>query len=182
MLTTFLLSLTLTAAPQGGRGGAQEPSRPQAGPTRDPATEKKGTASIKGKITSSDGGRPLRRAQITLTAPELTERRSTSTNPQGAYEFAELPAGRYTISVSRNGHFTLQYRSAPPWRAAKTAPDRRRAGAREARFCPSPRRCHQRPALGRNRRCVRRRRRLCHADAVLSGTPEAGAGQLGGFP
>lgn len=108
MLTIFLLSLTLTAAPQGGGGAAPELSRPQAGPTRDPAT-KKGTASIKGRVTSSDTGRPLRRAQIRLSAPELTDARTTSTNLQGAYEFADLPAGRYTISVSRSGHLSLQY-------------------------------------------------------------------------
>jgi hypothetical protein len=82
---------------------------PQRMQPRDPATEKKGTASVKGRITAADSGRPLRRVQVRLTAPELTEPRSTSTNLQGAYEFAELPAGRYTVSVSRNGYLSLQY-------------------------------------------------------------------------
>jgi hypothetical protein len=107
MLTIFLLSLTLTAQQTPPAGTSPPGQRPQ---PRDAATtEKKATASIKGRVTVSDSGRPLRRVQIRLTAPELTEPRSTSTNPQGVYEFAELPAGRYTISVSRNGYLTLQY-------------------------------------------------------------------------
>jgi carboxypeptidase family protein len=111
VLTILLLSLTLTAEPQSGGGGASQPpgSPAQRQPPRDPATEKKGTASIKGRITGADTGRPLRRVQVRLSAPELTEARSTSTNLQGTYEFADLPAGRYTISVSRNGYLSLQY-------------------------------------------------------------------------
>jgi hypothetical protein len=85
------------------------PPSAQRGEPRDPATDKKGTASIKGRITGADSGRPLRRVQIRLSAPELTEPRSTSTDLQGAYEFVDLPAGRYTVSVSRNGYLSLQY-------------------------------------------------------------------------
>jgi hypothetical protein len=104
MLAIVLLSLILTAAPQ---SGGSTLAQPQAGPVRDPV--QKGTASIKGRVTAADTGRPLRRVQIRLSAPELTEARSSSTNLQGAYEFADLPAGRYTISVSRNGYLSLQY-------------------------------------------------------------------------
>jgi len=89
--------------------GAQAPPRPaQGAPPRDTA-DKKATAVIKGTVTSAEGGRPLRRAQIRVTAPELSQPRTTSTNPQGNYEFKDLPAGRYTITVSRNGHLQLQY-------------------------------------------------------------------------
>jgi hypothetical protein len=107
MLTIFLLSLTLTAQQTPPAGTSPPGQRPQ--PRDAETTEKKATASIKGRVTVSDSGRPLRRVQIRLTAPELTEPRTTSTNPQGVYEFAELPAGRYTISVSRSGYLTLQY-------------------------------------------------------------------------
>ncbi len=107
MLVALIAAVSLFAV-------AQQPPPPTSPPAqriqpRDPATEKKGTASIKGRITGADSGRPLRRVQVRLTAPELTEARSTSTNLQGAYEFADLPAGRYTISVSRNGYLSLQY-------------------------------------------------------------------------
>jgi len=108
MLVALIAVLSLLAAPQQApAGGMSLP--PQRQQPRDPATEKKGTASVKGRITAADTGRPLRRVQVRVSAPELTEARSTSTNLQGAYEFADLPAGRYTISVSRNGYLSLQY-------------------------------------------------------------------------
>ncbi len=101
-----VLSL-IAAAQQAPPAGMTSP--PQRMQPRDPATEKKGTATIKGRVTSGDSGRPLRRVQVRLTAPELTEPRTTSTNLQGAYEFADLPEGRYTLSVSRSGYLSLQY-------------------------------------------------------------------------
>jgi len=108
MLVSLIAVLSLLAAPQQApAGGMSLP--PQRQQPRDPATEKKGTASVKGRITAADTGRPLRRVQVRVSAPELTEARSTSTNLQGAYEFADLPAGRYTNSVSRNGYLSLQY-------------------------------------------------------------------------
>jgi carboxypeptidase family protein len=108
MFVALIAILSLFAVGQQAPPAGMAPPAQRSQP-RDPATEKKGTASVKGRVTSSDSGRPLRRVQIRLSAPELTEPRSTSTNLQGAYEFADLPAGRYTISVSRNGYLSLQY-------------------------------------------------------------------------
>jgi hypothetical protein len=109
MFVVLIAVLSLFAVGQQAPPAGVSPPGQRPQPRDAATTEKKGTASIKGRVTSSDSGRPLRRVQIRLSAPELTEPRSTSTNPQGAYEFAELPAGRYTISVSRNGYLTLQY-------------------------------------------------------------------------
>lgn len=79
-------------------------------PPRDVAAgEKKGTASIKGKVVTADGGRPLRRVQVAASSPELTEPRSVSTNTQGVFEIKELPAGRYNVSASRAGFLRIQY-------------------------------------------------------------------------
>ena len=108
MFVELIAALSLVAAAQQAPPAGMT-SPPQRMQPRDPATEKKGTATIKGRVTSGDSGRPLRRVQVRLTAPELTEPRTTSTNLQGAYEFAELPAGRYTLSVSRSGYLSLQY-------------------------------------------------------------------------
>jgi len=108
MFVELIVAVSLfTTAQQAPPAGMTPPA--QRMPPRDPPAEKKGTASIKGRITSGDTGRPLRRVQVRLNAQELTEPRSTSTNLQGAYEFADLPAGRYTLSVSRNGYLSLQY-------------------------------------------------------------------------
>ena len=63
-------------------------------PPRDSRPDKKGTAIIRGRVTSADSGRPLRRVQIRVSAAELTESRTVSTNSQGRYELRDLPAGR----------------------------------------------------------------------------------------
>ena len=77
-------------------------------PPRDVITQK-GTATVKGKIVAGDTGRVLRRVQVSLSSPDLTESRSMSTTAQGVFEFKELPAGRYTLSASRAGFLTVQY-------------------------------------------------------------------------
>ena len=71
--------------------------------------QEKPTAVIRGRVVAADTGRPLRRAQVSVTAPELRERRSTGTNLRGEFELAGLPAGRYTITVSRSGYLSSQY-------------------------------------------------------------------------
>src|SRR5437868_5863251 len=74
---------------------------PPAGPPRDPRKQPAvvGTAVIRGRVFAADTNRPLRRARIQVSAPELgAENRTTSTDAEGKYEIKELPAGRYTLS------------------------------------------------------------------------------------
>ncbi len=100
MTLRVLVVTTLVAAPaivQGQATGAAQ-DKVQAG-----------SAVIRGRIVAADTGRPLRRAQVTLTAPEMTERRTANTNADGRYELKDLPAGRYTVAVSRNGYLPLRY-------------------------------------------------------------------------
>ena len=91
-------------------------------PPRDPrqAPAATGTASIKGRILAADTGRPLRRARVVATAPELGgENRQTSTNADGRYELKDLPAGRYTIAVNRSGYLQLRYGQRRPLEQGK---------------------------------------------------------------
>ena len=78
-------------------------------PARDavgaPAT---GTARIRGRVTSAENRSPLRRAQVSITSPEVSVRRMTTTDAEGRYEFAELPAGRFVITATKGGYVTLQ--------------------------------------------------------------------------
>jgi hypothetical protein len=67
-----------------------------------------GTGRIRGRVTSAENRAPLRRAQVSITSPEISVRRLTTTDAEGRYEFAELPAGRFVISASKGGYVTLQ--------------------------------------------------------------------------
>src|SRR5205085_12418502 len=90
-------------------------------PARDPTSPAKtGTATIRGRILATDTGRPLRRAQLRLTAPELgRDARTTSTDADGRYELTDLPAGRYTVTVTRSGFLSLRYGQRRPLEQGK---------------------------------------------------------------
>ena len=88
--------------------GAQRPATP---PPRDAARDQKGTAVIRGRIVAADSGRPLRRARITVSSPDLgnAATKSTSTDIAGRYEIRELAAARYRVAVTRAGYLPLDY-------------------------------------------------------------------------
>ena len=79
----------------------------------------KGTGLIKGKVTTTDGGRAIRRVQMSLTSPDLAEAKTMSTNSQGIFEFTELPPGRYMLSASRAGYLRLSYGQRRPGEAGR---------------------------------------------------------------
>jgi protocatechuate 3,4-dioxygenase beta subunit len=96
--------------------------QPQQVPPRDPTASagSTGTATIRGRVLAADTGRPLRRARITAFAAELQgQPRNTSTDASGEYELNDLPAGRYTIRVTRGGYLTLSYGQRRPREAPK---------------------------------------------------------------
>jgi hypothetical protein len=64
---------------------------------------------------AADSSVPLRRAQVRASAPELRETRFTMTDAQGRYELKALPAGRYTLTVSKGNYVTLQYGQVRPF-------------------------------------------------------------------
>jgi Carboxypeptidase regulatory-like domain len=98
-LSITALLLLLTLATSAFAQPAQKPADPTAKPT----------GVIRGRVTAADTGRPLRRAQITLSAPDRGERRTTATNSRGEYEVGELPGARYSVSVNRSGYLPLSY-------------------------------------------------------------------------
>lgn len=92
----------------------QLPSMPQLPPgvqlpPRDQGAQKTGTSKLRGRIVNIDTGAPLRRAQIRATASEIQVSRSTMTDADGRYEFNDLPAGRYLVTVSKAGYVTLSH-------------------------------------------------------------------------
>lgn len=92
---------------------AQRPAQRRREPVRvDPLT-----ASISGKITTSDTGAPIRGAEVRLSIDGRYSRLAT-TDGDGRYELRDLPAGEYTLVVSRTGFTTLSYGQRRPFEAA----------------------------------------------------------------
>src|SRR2546423_1615074 len=99
---------------------AAQPPPPRQPPRDQTPPSQTGTAAIRGRVVDSDTGRPLRRARISATAPALgRDPRNTSTGVDGRYELTDLPAGRYTIRVTRGGYLALQYGQRRPFEQGK---------------------------------------------------------------
>jgi len=93
---------SVAAQGQGQNRGAQRPARDRAqSPT--PA----GTSAIAGRVLTADTGRAVKRARI--TASGSGRGRSVLTDDQGRYRIAELTAGTYTVTASKNGFVDAAY-------------------------------------------------------------------------
>src|SRR3954469_9069138 len=95
------------SAPQVQTLPPPRPPMPQ-GPARDATPNAKGTGILRGKITNTEG-RPLRRVQIRLGGETIPEGRTASTNSLGKWEIRDLPAGRFSLSVTRAGYLLGQF-------------------------------------------------------------------------
>ncbi len=101
-------------APQGG--AVPGVAGPAVAPPRDRArAAAKGTASLRGRVTAAGTTTPLRRAQVQVMGTDVPTRYATTTNGEGRYEVLELPAGRYSISVTKGGYVSLQYGQRRPF-------------------------------------------------------------------
>jgi hypothetical protein len=68
-------------------------------------------------VLAADNGRPIRRARVLATAPQLPQGRGTLTDEAGAFALTGLPEGRYTLTVSKTGFITLAYGQRRPLQA-----------------------------------------------------------------
>lgn len=119
----FVLSLLPAHAIAQGPPPPPPPPPPPAPVGRDAAgigTNKTGTSRLSGRVTSLETGRPIRRAVIQISGPELREGKSVSTDAEGRWELRDLPAGRLTLSASKGGYVQLQYGQRRPFEAGKT--------------------------------------------------------------
>jgi hypothetical protein len=87
-------------------------------PVRDaPLTPTTGTASISGMVVNDDETpQPVRRAIVTLAGPELKPSRGAITDDDGRFTIANLPAGRFTLTVARAAFVTSVYGAKRPGR------------------------------------------------------------------
>jgi hypothetical protein len=91
---------------------------PQQAPARDAAfVPTTGTATISGVVVNDeDRPQPVRRAVVTLTGPDLRPSRGAVTDDEGRFTIANLPAGRFTLTVSRASYVTSVYGAKRPGR------------------------------------------------------------------
>jgi Carboxypeptidase regulatory-like domain len=73
-----------------------------------------GHAAIRGRVLASDGGQPMRRATVRVSAAELRVARTAFTDPDGRYDFRDLPAGRYSINASKPAFVNWSYGQTRP--------------------------------------------------------------------
>lgn len=73
-----------------------------------------GRSTLQGRITDAGSGAPLRRASIRVNAPELRGVRQVTTDNDGRFSIAELPAGRYNVTATKTGYVDMQYGQAAP--------------------------------------------------------------------
>ena len=91
---------------------SQQPQRDTSAKPTAPAP----TGKIVGTVLTADTGKPVKRARVLANAAELPGGRTAFTDDSGAYELSDLPAGRYTIAVSKTGFVTLSYGQRRPSR------------------------------------------------------------------
>ena len=101
-------------AQQAQRPGPQQPSRDTPAQRQDAVPA---SGLIAGRVLAADTGRAVKRARVFASAAELPGGRGILTDDSGAFQLVELPAGRYTLSVSKSGFVSLSYGQRRPLQA-----------------------------------------------------------------
>ncbi len=112
----FLLSTDVWAQQQIIINGP--PDMPVPLPGMGPRQPKTGTGRLRGRVLSADTGGPVRRAQVRITGPDIGSK-SAMSDAEGRYEFHDLPAGRFNLSVTKAGYVTIQYGQTRPFESGK---------------------------------------------------------------
>jgi hypothetical protein len=115
-----VLAVGLLQAQQPQRpGGLQPPGSQQ--PPRDTSAQKEAaptpTGRISGRVVAADSGRPVKRARVFITSSEIPGGRGMLTDDTGVFDLTDLPAGRYTLTVSKSGFVSLAYGQRRPLQA-----------------------------------------------------------------
>ena len=75
---------------------------------------KVGTGRLRGRVIAGDSGSALRRAQVRISSPDIGTK-TALTDAQGRYEFRDLPAGRFNVSVTKSGYVSMQFGQSRPF-------------------------------------------------------------------
>jgi hypothetical protein len=109
--------LAVVVSAQTQQRGQQQPSRDTSVQQPTVATTPPAKGRIAGRVLTADTGRPVARARVLINAAEVPGGRGAQTDADGTYEFTELPAGRYTVNVSKTGFVSLSYGQRRPLQA-----------------------------------------------------------------
>src|SRR5262249_34902231 len=107
--SVFALAWLIAAASPGSAQQIGQPVRPPQPQQQGQTPPAPGTSTVRGHVFAADTGQPIRKAQIRITANEIRENRLATTDANGAYEFTEVRAGRYTMSASKGSYVTMSY-------------------------------------------------------------------------
>src|SRR3954470_3418316 len=110
-----LLSPFVVAAVLIGGAHAQQPTRDTPAQPKDVPPPPSGR--ITGRVLAADNGRPVKRARVFVSSVELPGGRGMLTDDNGLFDLTELPAGRYTLTVSKSGFVALSYGQRRPLQA-----------------------------------------------------------------
>ena len=119
-----VLSILLAPPPAGAQERQQiiisgEPGdAPMPFPGMGPRQFKTGTARIRGRVVAADTGAGLRRVQVRISGPDVPPRMAM-TDPEGRFEFRDLPAGRFNVSSNKSGYVSVQYGQTRPFESGK---------------------------------------------------------------
>ena len=120
----FAFAGLMSVEPGVGAQQISQPGQPPSGPqrpARDTSAQPKDAPTpsgrISGRVVAADTGRPVKRARVFVTAVEVPGGRGVLTDDTGTYELTELPAGRYTLTVSKSGFVSLAYGQRRPLQA-----------------------------------------------------------------
>src|SRR3954464_6547095 len=106
VVTGVILAIAISGAAQ-GPGRASKPPRDISSPAAQEPELPDGRVS--GVVVAADTGRPVRRARVFISAPQLSEGRGVLTEDDGSFIFEELPEGRYSLTASKSGFVSLSY-------------------------------------------------------------------------
>src|SRR5262252_4448719 len=101
--------------PRPGQSSSQQPARDTPVQSKDAPPPPAGR--ITGRVLAADNGRPVKRARVFVSAVELPGGRGMLTDDSGVFDLTELPAGRYTVTVSKSGFVSLSYGQRRPLQA-----------------------------------------------------------------
>ncbi len=118
MVFRTAVAVALIAAGAIVAGAQQQPQQPtRDAPARAAAPATAPAGRVSGRVIAGDTGRPIKRARVFLSAAELQGGRGVLTDDTGAFDFTDLPAGRYTINASKSGFIQLSYGQRRPLQA-----------------------------------------------------------------